>query len=193
MAGINSLLEAANRFQDSRPLTSNAQDLFMKGHITSDEYESIAKGEAITTNSPHITRGKELYNMLAQPISQPTNDLPIGYYNTCIKRFVTHLEQALELWIPNQIDHVVIKASIDKDPEISPSVTSYMIRFKLIDVKKETAQQIATRVPLEWSCFKGDEEEDKLAWRYIDQNLETQFTMIILNLIRAIRTGAEIA
>lgn len=193
MAGINSLLEAAKRFQDSRPLTSNAQDLFMRGHINADEYESIAKGEAIATDSPHITRGKKLDSMLSQPTFQPTNDLPIGYYTTCVRKFVTHLEQALESWIPNQIDHVIIRASIDKDPEIAPSATFYTIRFKLIDVKKETAQQIATRVPLEWSYFKGDEEEDKLSWKYLDQNLETQFTMIILKLIHAIRTGAEIA
>lgn len=198
MGKIDEMLKAAAEFQTAaefqrtKPLSTNANDLFMKGHISADEYENIAKGEALG-KSPHITYGKELDKAMSQPIFQPVSDLPIGYYSTCTKQFIACLERTLETWIPNQIDHVVIRVAIDKDPDIAPEISTYTVRFKLIDVKKETAQQIATRVPLEWRYFKGNEEEDKQVWKYLEQHLETQFTMITMQLIKAIRTGAEIA
>lgn len=199
MGKIDEMLKAAAEFQTAaefqrtKPLRTNATELFMRGHITADECESVAKGEDYINQSPHIRYGKNLEKAMSSPLFQPTNDLPIGYYTTCTKRFVSCLQHALEIWIPNQIDHVVIRVAIDKDPELSPTASTYTIRFKLIDVRKETAQQMATRVPLDWSYFGGNEDKDEQYWKYIEEGLEHQLQMIVIQLIRAIRTGAEIA
>lgn len=193
MSEMDSLLAAVKQIPKETPLSVNAGDLFMKGHITAEEYSYITKGEKIIKREPQVTAGKEL----GRPVYHPfTDKIPIDFYSNCLKTYQSRLEAAIKTWVPHQIDHVIIRATYDRDLQLegmNPDMVVYLVKFKLIDVKKETSQQVATQLTLDLRHFTGEQGHDDLAWKQLTQATEQQLHMIVLQLIYSIRTGNDIA
>lgn len=185
MSNLDKIFEADRRARKEIPLSVNAHDLYMKGHITADEFKNVAKGERAARLVDDKTKNQ---SVILTSESKNLNLTP--YCNSVIRNMRSKIDDAISTWVPNQIDHVVIRAERDKEVDTEDRhATFFTVRIKLLDVKKETLQQIATKIVLEWNRFSNaNEAADAIVWEAITQNLHQQFQAIVLQLIRSIKT-----
>lgn len=185
MSSIDKILQADASYQKACPLSANAQDLFMKGHITAEEFKTISKGEAIAMS---ISKEPKSELQANKPVMTGTENV-----TDCLKminKAKKIIDTSLETWVPKQLDHVVIRASTDKNQEVDYGLIRFTVRFLLIDVKKETMRTVGTTISLDSRIPTGNDEKDKDFWKSFAETIQYQFRNIVLTLIRCIKTDS---
>ena len=197
MSDLDVLLRKAELMRDKSPILSNAQDLFMKGHITADQYEQIVKGEqaamsikpSTNLSDMHMPEDYRIPSSVTEVLqkTKPTDN--IVDWSKIIEESAKAIDKVLESIVPNQIDHVVIKAErVKKTQYAIPDHPHFKIYIRLLDIKKETVQTIGTNIQIPLDLCT--DENDKMFWIHFNQMVVNQFEIIVLQLIRAIKTDS---
>lgn len=200
---IESMLAAANRHRKSHPLSTNAYDLFSKGHITAEEYEQVHFGEEATLMAEQKERIENGSGILLPESSLPENlyvpsnivkslqmIFPEGEqleWNQILRDAVACIDRLIAEWIPNQIDHVLIRAQRSKDVRWEfADKAGIEIRLTLIDIKKQTVQTVGTliAIPLVYCRHQTDKE----FMRELSMTTQHLFQSLTQQLIHAIKT-----
>lgn len=200
---IEAMLAAANRHRKSHPLSTNAYDLFSKGHITSEEYQQVHFGEKAALMAEQRERVENGSGILLPESGLPENlyvpsniveslqrNFPEGEkleWNQILRNAVACIDRLIAEWIPNQIDHVLIRAKRSKDVRWEfADKAGIEIRLSLIDIKKETVQTVGTliSIPLAY-CMHQTDEKFIMELEFTTQRL---FQSMVQQLIHAIKT-----
>lgn len=203
MPDIDRILRACEAKRIALPLSANAYDMFMRGHLTLEQYQQVSAGEEIRMMEEEKEKSKgsillvpdgerpeefRLPHMLEEDLKRRYGRLDNVDLTAVTKRCAETLDKTLKVWVPNQIDHVVIIAKREKKLELSLDNPQYKIQIKLIDIKKQTAQIIGTdvHIPYEY-CTETD---DKVFWQHFEEMMQRQFQTIVMQLITAIKTDS---
>lgn len=200
---IESMLAAVSRHRKSHPLSTNAYDLLSKGHITSEEYQQVHFGEEAALMAEQRERVENGSGILLPESGLPENiyvpsnvvealekDFPADKkreWNQILKDAVTCIDKLMAESIPNQIDHVVIRAKRSKDIRWDMVHSAGVeIRLTLINIKKETVQTVGTliSIPLTYCMHQKDEE----FIRELTFTTQRLFQLLVQQLIHAIKT-----
>lgn len=201
MPDIERIIRACEIKQRELPLSTNAYDMFMRGHLTAEQYQQVSAGEEIRmaeemkesrkgsillTPDGEIPEDFHIPKALETNLRRQYSTLEGVNLTKVTERCAKTIDKILDLTVPNQIDHVIIITKRKKKLEVSMDGPRYKIHIKLMDVKKETAQLIGTDVliPYEY-CTTTD---DKLFWKHFEEIIFKQFQTIVLQIIRAIKT-----
>lgn len=201
MPDIERIIRACEIKQRELPLSTNAYDMFMRGHLTAEQYQQVSAGEEIRmaeemkesrkgsillTPDGEIPEDFHIPKALETNLRRQYSTLEGVNLTKVTERCAKTIDKILDLTVPNQIDHVIIITKRKKKLEVSMDGPRYKIHIKLMDVKKETAQLIGTDVliPYEY-CTTTD---DELFWKHFEEIIFKQFQTIVLQIIRAIKT-----
>ena len=187
MLNLDKILEADAQYRQEYPKTYRAKDMMLRGHLTAEEFECVAKGEAMEKfieNNPIPTGDKSgiiLPNTVASPVRE-TDKL--------IKQATDYINQCISAWVPSQLDHLVIRAgvreaSVTKDPEF----INIQVGFKLFNVLQQTMQEVATDITVMRDVPQMDAATAKQYWIIFNERLVNQFTQIILQIIHEVKAG----
>lgn len=183
-------------------LSGNAFDLFMKGHLTEEQFRQVQFGEEVRMAETARERNENQRilltseSMLGEDFRVPQRlvdqlkhsghiqDDKEVELSAIIKRCVDTIDNTLARIMPNQIDHVVINAKREKKMNLTiDGCIIYKVVIRLIDIKKQTTQTIGTNIPIELAYFISDDH----SWEYFQRRMQEQFQMIVLQLIQAIK------
>lgn len=200
---IESMLAAVSRHRKAHPLSTNAYDLLSKGHITSEEYQQVHFGEEAALMAEQKERVENGSGILLPESGLPENlyvpnhivealgtDFPDREkleWNQILRDAITCIDKLMAEWIPNQIDHVVIRTKRSKDIRWDMVHSAGVeIRLSLIDIKKETVQTVGTllSIPLTYCMHQKDEE----FMRELTFATQRHFQELTQQLIHAIKT-----
>lgn len=201
MPDIERIIRDCEIKQHELPLSTNAYDMFMRGHLTAEQYQQVSAGEEIRmaeemkesrkgsillTPDGEIPEDFHIPKALETNLRRQYSTLEGVNLTKVTERCAKTIDKILDLTVPNQIDHVIIITKRKKKLEVSMDGPRYKIHIKLMDVKKETAQLIGTDVliPYEY-CTTTD---DELFWKHFEEIIFKQFQTIVLQIIRAIKT-----
>lgn len=202
MPDIERIIRDCENKQRELPLSTNAYDMFMRGHLTAEQYQQVSAGEEIRmaeemkesrkgsillTPDGEIPEDFHIPKALETNLRRQYSTLEGVNLTKVTERCAKTIDKILDLTVPNQIDHVIIITKRTKKLEISMDGPRYKIHIKLMDVKKQTAQLIGTDVliPYEY-CTTTD---DELFWKHFEEIIFKQFQTIVLQIIRAIKTN----
>lgn len=202
MPDIERIIRACENKQRELPLSTNAYDMFMRGHLTAEQYQQVSAGEDIRmaeemkesrkgsillTPDGEIPEDFHIPKALETNLRRQYSTLEGVNLTKVTERCAKTIDKILDLTVPNQIDHVIIITKRKKKLEVSMDGPRYKIHIKLMDVKKQTAQLIGTDVliPYEY-CTTTD---DELFWKHFEEIIFKQFQTIVLQIIRAIKTN----
>ena len=202
MPDIERIIRDCENKQRELPLSTNAYDMFMRGHLTAEQYQQVSAGEEIRmaeemkesckgsillTPDGEIPEDFHIPKALETNLRRQYSTLEGVNLTKVTERCAKTIDKILDLTVPNQIDHVIIITKRMKKLEVSMDGPRYKIHIKLMDVKKQTAQLIGTDVliPYEY-CTTTD---DELFWKHFEEIIFKQFQTIVLQIIRAIKTN----
>lgn len=187
MSNIDKIIEIDAQHRKEYPITYNAKDMLLRGHLTTDEFESISKGEAMEKfidNNPEATGEKKSIILTGVAPAPKTETHKLA------EQAEEYISQAIQAWVPRQLDHVVVRAAVRDKPKFDdPDHISMQIGFKLFNVLKQTMQEVATDVVVEREVLHMDEHTAKQYWVMFNQCLVNQLTQIVLQLIHGIKAG----
>lgn len=202
MSDIERMVETLGLRRRELPLSVNAGDMLMRGHLTAEQYEQVSAGEEIRmaeemkesrkgsillTPDGEIPEDFHIPKALETELRRQYSTLEGVNLTKVTERCAKTIDKILDLTVPNQIDHVIIITKRKKKLEVSMDGPRYKIHIKLMDVKKETAQLIATDVLIPYAyCTTTD---DELFWKHFEEIIFNQFQTIVLQIIRAIKTN----
>lgn len=177
MPDIPRILVDIERNQKEHPLSINAHDLLMKGIITVEDYVNIYAGERFSVSIKGI------------PEPNPGDCVRTSSV-TISDQIKQKIQTALGVWIPHQIDHVIIHTSCYEGAKTASREQVFNLRLEILDIKKETKYEIAMDMLFDLYYFTGDSIQDKNAWLAIDHQLESQFQSLALKLIHCTHTDS---
>lgn len=199
MSDMSKLLKSAEAQMNAHTVSANARDLFFKGHITAEEYQMLCKGETVAMSRQYTNKVPEGEPACVQESAKKTTDAShldvasdsaVGYIDAVIQKAEKLVDAAIEEWMPAQINNTLIRtkrcpAGIKTDP-LQPAIE---VRFTLLDIEKETSRTVATAMTIDTLMLVDDEEQDKLFWKKFEYQLHHKFSSIVLQLIKAIKSG----
>lgn len=187
MPNLDNILAMDAQYRQEYPKTYRAKDMMLRGHLTAEEFDCVAKGESMEKfieNNPKMTGNGEgiiLLNTVTTPVSEP---------DKLIKQATGYINQCISAWVPAQIDHVVIRAGVRETADTEdPTYIHIQVGFKLFDVLQQTMQELATDVLVRRDIPQMDELTNKQYWIVFNERLVNQFTQIILQLIHEVKAG----
>lgn len=202
MSDIERMIEVLGLRRRELPLSVNAGDMLMRGHLTAEQYEQVSAGEEIRmaeemkesrkgsillTPDEEIPEDFHIPKALETELRREYSTLEGVNLTKVTERCAKTIDKILDLTVPNQIDHVIIITKREKKLEVSMDGPRYKIHIKLMDVKKQTAQLIGTDVLIPYAyCTATD---DELFWKHFEEIIFNQFQTIVLQIIRAIKTN----
>lgn len=187
MPSIDKIIEIDAQHRKEYPLTHNAKDMLLRGHLTADEFESISKGEAM---EKFIDNNPEAAGEKKRIILTGTTPAPKTETDKLVEQAEEYISQAIQAWVPRQLDHVVVRAAIRDNPRLDdPNHISMQIGFKLFNVLEQTMQEVATDVVVKREVLHTDENTAKQYWVMFNQCLVNQLTQIVLQLIHGVKAG----
>ena len=199
MSDIEKLLANAADLRKTHPISVNAEDLFFKGHITAEEYAMVYKSEhtAMSIKSDVAIPDSDCYTrkQVARQGAEHNNlritgMLAVKYISDAIAKAEKMVDDALEEWFPHQINYTIIRTKRDSiRNDLGPNLPTIPVRIVLINVEKETQQSLGTNISLDLALLVGDEIQDEIFWEHFQYALQNQFTTILLQLVKAIKTG----
>lgn len=199
MSDTSKLLKSEESQMNAHPVSVNARDLFFKGHITAEEYQMLCKGETVAMSIQYtdmVPEGKSQHvQELTKKVSEGSrlsiaSDVTVGYIDTVIRKAEKLVDAAIEEWMPAQINNTLIRtkrcpAGVKTDP-LQPVIE---VRFTLLDIEKETSRTVATAMTIDTLLLVDDEEQDRLFWKKFEYQLHHKFSSIVLQLVKAIKSG----
>ena len=202
MPDIERIIRDCEIKQRELPLSTNAYDMLMRGHLTAEQYQQVSAGEEIRmaeemkesrkgsillTPDGEIPEDFHIPKALETNLRRQYSTLEGVNLTKVTERCAKTIDKILDLTVPNQIDHVIIITKRKKKLEVSMDGPRYKIHIMLMDVKKQTAQLIGTDVliPYEY-CTTTD---DELFWKHFEEIIFKQFQTIVLQIIRAVKTN----
>lgn len=187
MATLDEILAKDAQYRQEYPKTYRAKDMMLRGHLTAEEFDCVAKGEAMEKfieNNPKSTgndSGIILPDNVTAPVSEP---------DKLIKQATDYIDQCISAWVPSQLDHLVIRAGVRETPDMpDPTYIHIQVGFKLFNVLQQTMQELATDVMVMRDVPQMDEPTAKQYWIMFNERLVNQFTQIILQLIHEVKAG----
>ena len=188
MPNIDQILAAEARNQQENPATYRAKDLFMAGHLTREELECVAKGEAADKFMDKKEASEKNSGLiLPESLSTPVPDNP---FDRVSSKACGYVDEAIAAWMPKQIDHVVIRTARRGKPELDDSgKIRIQIGFKLVNVLEQTVQEVATDVTVEREVDSLSSADANNYWVVFNRCLVNQLTQITLQFIRSIKDG----
>lgn len=187
MPNLDKILASDAQYRQEYPKTYRAKDMMLRGHLTTEEFECVSKGEAMEKfieNNPKAAGDGEgiiLPDTLAAPVSEQ---------DKLIKQATDYIDQCINAWVPSQIDHLVIRAGVRKTArKTDPSYVHIQVGFKLFDVLQQTMQELATDVLVMRDVSQMDAETANRYWIRFNEYLVNQFTQIVLQLIHEVKAG----
>lgn len=198
MSDIERMLKAAAEREKSRPVSANASDLFFRGLITAEEYETICKGETVAmsiqaTNSIPEGEPSCIHRAAAACVDslefEENSNLDVSYVKDVIQKAESIIDSAIKNWIPSQINNTVIRAkrqpiTVKTDPR-HPCIE---VRITLIDVAKRMQRTLGTGIDIPFDMMLGNKEQDKPFWEQFSYTIHNQFTSIVLQIIQNLNT-----
>lgn len=185
MSNLDRILAIDEQNRLEYPKTYKAKDLLLKGHLTTEEFNRIAKGEVMDR---YIDKTETLSEnsgiILPESVLPPMSDI-----EKIKKTAEDFIDEGIKAWMPTQIDHVVIRTTRLDNPRHEYNALIFTIRIKLFNVLQETVQELATDVSVEDSVKDLPEAEAKTYWVMFNQCIANQLTQIILQLIMGIKSN----
>lgn len=198
MSDIERMLKSAAEREKSRPVSANAIDLFFRGLITADEYETICKGETVAMSIQAISSIPEeepscIHRAAAACVDslkfEENSNLDVSYVKDVIQKAESIIDSAIKDWIPSQINNTVIRAK--RQPitvEANPRHPCIEVRITLIDVAKRMQRTLGTGIDIPFDMMLGNKEQDKPFWVQFSYTIHNQFTSIVLQIIQNLNT-----
>lgn len=198
MSDIERLLKKAAEREKSRPVSANAEDLFFRGLITADEFETIYKGETVAMSIRAVDFIPEDEPACIQRAAaacvdtlklEENSNLDVPYVKGVIQKAESIIDSAIKNWIPTQINNTVIRAkrqtiTVKTDPR-HPCIE---VRITLIDVAKRMQRTLGTGIDIPFDMMLGNKEQDKPFWEQFSYTIHNQFTSIVLQIIQNLNT-----
>ena len=203
MPDIDRILRAVEAKRLALPLSANAYDMFMRGHLTTEQYQQVSAGEEMRTMQEEKKRSKSsilrtpdgehleefhLPDAVEDQLKRTYNRLADVDLTAVTKRCAETIDNVLAAMIPNQIDHVIIIAKRENKVELSMANPRYKVQLKLLDIKKQTSQIIGTDIHIPYAYYTAT--DDTLFWHHFEESMQRQFQTVVLQLITAIKTDA---
>lgn len=201
MPDIERIIRACELKQRELPLSTNAYDMFMRGHLTAEQYQQVSAGEEIRmaeemkesrkgsillTPDGEIPEDFNIPKALETELRRQYSTLEGVNLTKVTERCAKTIDNILDLTVPNQIDHVIIITKREKKLHVVTGNPQYKVYIKLMDVKKQTMQMIGTDVRIPYACCTAT--DDKVFWENFEKVIFNQFQAIVLQIIRAIKT-----
>ena len=201
MPDTERIIRACEIKQRELPLSTNAYDMFMRGHLTAEQYQQVSAGEEIKmaeemkesrkgsillTPDGEIPEDFHLPSTLEKELKSRYSALKGVNLTKVTERCAKTIDTVLNLTVPEQVDHVVIITKREKKLHVVTGNSQYKVYIKLMDVKKQTMQMIGTDVHIPYACCTAT--DDKVFWENFEKVIFNQFQAIVLQIIRAIKT-----
>ena len=201
MSDIERMIETLGLRRRELPLSVNAGDMLMRGHLTAEQYEQVSAGEEIRmaeemtesrkgsillTPNGEIPEDFHLPSTLEKELKSRYSTLKGVNLTKVTEHFAKTIDTVLDLTVPEQVDHVVIITKREKKLHVVMGDPQYKVHIKLMDVKKQTMQLIGTDVHIPYACCTAT--DDKVFWEDFERVIFNQFQAIVLQIIRAIKT-----
>jgi hypothetical protein len=186
MPDLDKILAMDAQYRKEYPRTYNAKDMLLRGHLTAEEFDCVAKGEAMEKFiENNLTSADE-----SDIILPDTATAPVSETDKLIKRATEYIDQCISTWVPSQLDHLVIRAGVRETKGMSdPTYIHIQVGFKLFNVLQQTMQESATDVEVRRDVPQMDESMANQYWIMFNKRLVNQFTQIILQLIHEVKAG----
>ena len=195
MDEIEKMLAKVAAERSQRPLAANAQDLFFAGHLTAEEHNQVIAAEQVASRLPDMSRmptnPEELKKRDGDVFVITEGNKHIApYLNDCIKNARGRIDSAIAFLVPNQIDHVIVRASRSANTQVASSNTEVVVEVQLecINVKKKTKVVVATPITINVG-YLNNTDDDKTFWAFFDEQLVQQFAAVVMQLIQTIKKG----
>lgn len=201
MPDMERIIRACEMKKRELPLSAKAYDMFMRGHLTAEQYQQFSAGEEIRmaekmkeeskgsillTPNGEIPEDFHIPKALETELRREYSTLEGVNLTKVTERCAKTIDKILDLTVPNQIDHVVIITKREKKLHVVTGNPQYKVYIKLMDVKKQTMQMIGTDVHIPYACCTAT--DDKVFWENFEKVIFNQFQAIVLQIIRAIKT-----
>lgn len=195
MDAIEKMLAKVAAEKANRPLAANAQDLFFAGHLNTQEYQQVEATEQVASRLPDTAMIYPNETGLGQrdgdvfTIMEGNKDVA-PFFNRSVKEARGRIDAVISALIPNQIDHVVIRAYRGDKSEVSPGKDDVRVEVQVlcINVKKRTKVTVASPIDIPIAYLKPN-EENKEFWEMFDHMLVEQLSRVVLQLIQEIKVG----
>ena len=195
MTDIERMLAQAAEAKATQPLSANAQELFFAGHLNTQEYQQVAATEQVAKRLPDTAMVYPNQTGLGQrdgdvfTIMEGNKDVA-PFFNRSVKEARGRIDGAISALIPNQIDHVIIRAHRGDRTEVSPSKDNVRVEVQVdcINVKKRTKVTVASPIDILIAYLRPD-DENKEFWDMFDHMLVEQLSRVVLQLIQEIKAG----
>lgn len=201
MPDTERIIRACEMKKRELPLSAKAYDMFMRGHLTAEQYQQFSAGEEIRmaekmkeeskgsillTPDGEIPEDFHLPSTLEKELKSRYSALKGVNLTRVTERCAKTIDTVLNLTVPEQVDHVVIITKREKKLHVVTGNPQYKVYIKLMDVKKQTMQMIGTDVHIPYACCTAT--DDKVFWENFEKVIFNQFQAIVLQIIRAIKT-----
>jgi len=195
MDAIEEMLAKVAAEKANRPLAANAQDLFFAGHLNTQEYQQVEATEQVASRLPDTAMLYPNQTCLGQrdgdvfTITEGNKDVA-PFFNKSVKDARGRIDAAIDALIPNQIDHVVIRAYRGDKTEVSPNKDNVRVEVQVlcINVKKRTKVTVASPIDILIAYLKPNEGNAEF-WSMFDHMLVEQLSRVVLQLIQEIKAG----
>lgn len=185
MPDLDKILAMDAQYRQEYPRTYRAKDMLLRGHLTAEEFDCVAKGEVMEKFIDNNLKSSNNSGIIL-----PDSTAPVNESDKLIKQATDYIDQCISTWVPSQIDQVVIRANVrDLVDTTDPACIRLQISFKLFDVLQQTMQELATDVLVMRAVLTRDAPSAKQYWVEFNTNLVNQFTQIVLQLIHEIKAG----
>lgn len=186
MATLDEILAKDAQYRQEYPKTYRAKDMMLRGHLTAEEFDCVAKGEVMEKFIENNSKS----NGESDIILPDTVTAPVSETDKLIKQATDYINQCISAWVPSQLDHLVIRAGVRETECVpDPAYIHIQVGFKLFNVLQQTMQELATDVLVRRDVPQMDAPTSKQYWITFNEYLVTQFTQIVLQLIHGIKAG----
>ena len=187
MPNLDNIFAAEAQYRREYPKTYRAKDMMLRGHLTAEEFECVAKGEAMEKfieNNPKATGDGEGI------ILPDSVTVPVDKKDKLIDQATDYIDQCISAWVPSQLDHLVIRAGVRKTVgKTDPSYIHIQVGFKLFNVLEQTMQELATDVLVMRDVPQMDADTANRYWITFNEYLVNQFTQIVLQILHEVKAG----
>lgn len=186
MPDLDKILAMDAQYRQEYPKTYRAKDMLLRGHLTAEEFDCVAKGEAMEKFIENNPKSADESGI----ILPDTVTAPVSETDKLIKRATEYIDQCISAWIPSQLDHLVIRAGVRETEGMpDPTYIHIQVGFKLFNVLQQTMQELATDVTVRRDVPQMDATMVNQYWIMFNERLVNQFTQIILQLIHEVKAG----
>ena len=128
MPNLDKILAMDAQYRKEYPRTYNAKDMLLRGHLTAEEFDCVTKGEAM---EKYIDNNTEAAGEKKGIILTGIAPAPKTETDKLVEQAEEYIGQAIQAWVPRQLDHVVVRAAVRDKPRLDdPNQIGLQIGFK---------------------------------------------------------------